>query len=93
MSLSSKKQEDYYHAYWSKIEKLTDGEPTMFIRDYLTLKKGTISNIEDLYFDFKSYDMKFHIDRQVLLEDMLKFENTIGRYSKAKPAMPVSTTS
>lgn len=73
MSLSSKKQEDYYHAYWSKIEKLTDGEPTMFIRDYLTLKKGTISNIEDLYFDFKSYDMKSHIDRQVLLEDMLKF--------------------
>ena len=45
----------------------------MFIRDYLTLKKGTISNIEDLYFDFKSYDMKSHIDRQVLLEDMLKF--------------------
>ena len=45
----------------------------MFIRDYLTLKKGTISNIEDLYFDFKSYDMKSHIDRQILLEDMLKF--------------------
>lgn len=73
MSLSSKDQEDYYHAYWSKIEKLTDGEPTMFIRDYLTLKKGAISNIDDLYFDFKSYDMESHIDRQVLLEDMLKF--------------------
>lgn len=45
----------------------------MFIRDYLTLKKGAISNIDDLYFDFKSYDMESHIDRQVLLEDMLKF--------------------
>ena len=45
----------------------------MFIRDYLTLKKGTISNIEDLYFDFKSYDMKSHIDRQILLEEMSKF--------------------
>jgi len=73
MSLSAKEQEEYYHAYWSKIEKLTDGEPTMFIRDYLTIKKGTISNIEELYFDFKSYDEENHIDRKFLLEDMLKF--------------------
>lgn len=73
MSLSAAEQEEYYHAYWSKIEKLTDGEPTMFIRDYLTLKKGAISNLEDMYFDFKSYDMNSHIERQSLLEDMLKF--------------------
>lgn len=73
MSLSAKKQEDYYYAYWSKIEKLTDGEPTMFIRDYLTLKKGAISNLEELYFDFKQYDKDTHFDRQDLLADMLKF--------------------
>lgn len=53
MSLSAKEQEDYYHAYWSKIEGLTDGKPTIFIHDSLTIKKGTISNIEDLYFGFK----------------------------------------
>ena len=73
MSLSASLQETYYRAYWSKIEKLTDGEPTMFIRDYLTLKKGTVSNMDDLYFDFKSYDMDSHIERQTLLEDMLYF--------------------
>ena len=33
-----------------------NGEPTMFIRDYLTIEKGAISNIEELYFDFKSHD-------------------------------------
>ena len=73
MSLSAKEQEDYYLAYWSKIEKLTDGEPTMFIRDYLTIKKGTISNIEDLYFDFKTFDEETHTERKNLLEDMLKY--------------------
>lgn len=73
MSLSADEQEEYYHSYWSKIEKFTAGEPTMFIRDYLTIKNGAISNLEDLYFDFKEYDIESHTDRQVLLADMLKF--------------------
>jgi len=73
MSLSAQEQEDYYRAYWRKIEKLTDGEPTMFIRDYLTVKQGTISNMEELYFDFKSYDIENRIERKALLEDMLKY--------------------
>lgn len=73
MSLSASDQEAYYRSYWSKIEKLTDGEPTMFIRDYLTIKKGIISNIEELYFDFKSYDEGNLIERKSLLEDMLKY--------------------
>jgi uncharacterized protein with ParB-like and HNH nuclease domain len=72
MSLTPQEQEQYYHAYWGKIEKLTDGEPTMFIRDYLTIKRGVISNIDDMYFDFKSYDEEAKIERRTLLEDMLK---------------------
>lgn len=48
MSLTAEEQENYYHTYWSKIEKLTDGEPTMFIRDYLTVKKMKLAI-------FKSY--------------------------------------
>ena len=72
MSLTPQEQEQYYHAYWGKIEKLTDGEPTMFIRDYLTIKRGVISNIDDMYFDFKSYDEEARIERRTLLEDMLK---------------------
>ena len=71
-------QEDYYYSYWSKIEKATDGEPTMFIRDYLTIKKRVISKIEDLYFDFKQYDEEKKLPRKELLADMLKF----ARYYK-----------
>lgn len=73
MSLTKEEQEEYYYAYWKKIEKATDGEPTMFIRDYLTIKLKTISNIDDLYFDFKRYDESNAIVRKDLLEDMLKF--------------------
>lgn len=73
MSLSPSEQNEYYHSYWSKIEKLTDGEPTMFIRDYLTVENGVISNIEELYFDFKKYDEDNHVERRALLEKMLKF--------------------
>lgn len=73
MSQSKELQEEYYYKYWQKIEKLTDGEPTMFIRDYLTLKRRVISNIDDLYFDFKAYDEKTEMPREGLLADMLKY--------------------
>ena len=73
MSQSKELQEEYYYKYWQKIEKLTDGEPTMFIRDYLTLKRRVISNIDDLYFDFKAYDEKTEMPREELLADMLKY--------------------
>lgn len=73
MSQSKELQEQYYYRYWQKIEKLTDGEPTMFIRDYLTLKRRVISNIDDLYFDFKAYDEKAEMPREDLLADMLKY--------------------
>lgn len=84
MSLSSSEQEEYYHSYWSKIEKLTDGEPTMFIRDFLTIEKGVISNIEELYFDFKSYDEENHLERRALLENMLKFARYYRQITKGE---------
>lgn len=73
MSQSKDLQEDYYYKYWQKIEQLTDGEPTMFIRDYLTLNRKVISNIDELYFDFKAYDEKMGLSREDLLADMLKY--------------------
>ena len=88
MSLAPTEQEEYYHSYWSKIEKLTDGEPTMFIRDYLTIEKGTISNIEELYFDFKSYDGDGHIERRELLEKMLKFARYYKQITKGETGNP-----
>ena len=73
MSQSKELQEQYYYKYWQKIEKFTDGEPTMFIRDYLTLKRRVISNLDDLYFDFKAYDEKTEMPREELFADMLKY--------------------
>lgn len=73
MSQTKDLQEQYYYNYWRKIEQATDGEPTMFIRDYLTLKNKVISNIEELYFDFKTYDEKSNIQREEILSDMLKY--------------------
>lgn len=84
MSLTPTEQEEYYRSYWSKIEKLTDGEPTMFIRDYLTIENGAISNIEDLYFDFKAYDERENIERRMLLEKMLKFARYYRQLTKGE---------
>lgn len=84
MSLSKDEQEEYYHQYWSKIEKLTDGEPTMFIRDYLTIKNGTISKVEELYFDFKLFYEEKHLNRKNLLADMLKFADYYRKICKGE---------
>ncbi len=86
MSLEQKEQEEYYRSYWSKIEKATDGEPTMFIRDYLTIKRKTISSLDELYFDFKQYDEDVQIARKELLEDMLKYARYYRQALKGETA-------
>lgn len=82
MSLSNEEQEEYYRKYWSKIEACTDGEPTMFIRDYLTVKQKLISSINELYFDFKKFDEQSGTSRKELLEDMLRFATFYMQASK-----------
>lgn len=93
MSLSPAEQEEYYRAYWNKIEKLTDNdirnddkddELTKFIRDYLTVERGIISNIEELYFDFKAYNEKNQLARKVLLERMLKYAQYYRQITKGE---------
>ena len=88
MSQSKELQEKYYYNYWRKIEQATDGEPTMFIRDYLTMKKKVISNMEDLYFDFKAYDEANNIPREELLADMWKFAKYYRMAEKGETASP-----
>ena len=84
MSESKEKQEDYYYKYWSKIEKNTDNEPTMFIRDYLTIKNNVISSQEELYFDFKRFDEDEMMPREELLEDMLKYSRYYRQAGKGE---------
>lgn len=82
MSLNSEEQENFYYKYWSKIENATGDELTMFIRDYLTVKRKVISSLTELYFDFKDYDEAKSITREDLLADMLKFAKYYQMASK-----------
>lgn len=88
MSLSSAEQEDFYHKYWAKIEACTDDEPTMFIRDYLTIKTKQISKITDLYFDFKSFDERSGLSREELLAEMLKYARYYKQATKGTTGNP-----
>lgn len=89
MSQSKELQEQYYYNYWRKIEQATDGEPTMFIRDYLTLNNKEISNIDELYFDFKAYDEKKGLPREELLADMLKYARYYRMAEKGETSSPM----
>ena len=88
MSLTSQEQEDYYYKYWAKIEAYTDDEPTMFIRDFLTVKTKVISNITELYFDFKRFDEEYHSTREELLAEMLKYAEFYRQVTKADTKCP-----
>lgn len=92
MSQSKELQEQYYYNYWRKIEQATDGEPTMFIRDYLTLKNKEISNLEELYFVFKAYDEKSAVSREELLADMLKYARFYRMVNKGEtPSVKINS--
>ena len=84
MSESKEVQEKYYYQYWSKIEKNTDGEPTAFIRDYLTIKNKVISSQEDLYFDFKQFDEDKKMPREELLNELLNYSRYYRKAAKGE---------
>lgn len=88
MSLTSAEQEDYYYRYWSKIEHFTDDEPTMFIRDFLTVKTKVISSMTELYFDFKKFDEAYGKSREDLLAEMLKYAEYYYQASKGATPYP-----
>lgn len=88
MSLTSQEQEEYYYKYWSKIEACTDDEPTMFIRDFLTVKTKVISNINELYFDFKRFEEEYHHSREDLLAEMLKYAEYYRQVTKFDTKFP-----
>lgn len=83
MSLSAEDQEKCYVAYWNKIEIATGYQPTMFIRDYLTIKTRKIAKIEKLYFEMKQYLEISGLSRQELMADMLKYAEQYHRINDA----------
>ncbi len=57
MSLSAEEQQYCYKNYWQKIESATGNNPTMFLRDYLTIMQSLQRpvRINNLYFEWKKY--------------------------------------
>ena len=84
MALSKEQQDVFYHKYWRKIEVCTNDNPTMFIRDFLTINLKRICNIDNLYFEFKEYDERFGLGREDLFVELLHYAEYYEQISKAK---------
>lgn len=74
MQLHPNDQERLYNDYWYHMEQLfhggTDAELfDRFMRDYLTIKQGTIPNIKEVYVNFKAYH---HSKAGQTIEDLVK---------------------
>lgn len=73
MSLQPQQQKQFYRQYWHPIEECTAYEPTSFLRDYLTLKRGRITKTNRIYAEFKAYDAAAGMSREDLLADLLHY--------------------
>ena len=73
MSLSPEEQQQCFKDYWQKIEQATDNEPTMFLRDYLTIRQQRQRHVRlpYMYQEWKKYmEVK---DRKEELAQMLDY--------------------
>lgn len=92
MSLDKQQQSELYHKYWAEIEKLTDvnelgqPDPTMFIRDYLTIRLRRICNISNLYFEFKGYDLQAQHTRENFMQELLRYATYYDQITHADTA-------
>lgn len=66
-------QEEYYEKYWNPIEKATNNDVSLFVRDYLSTKLKSIPTMKNIYQDFKKYYRSYEASRAELLEDMLAY--------------------
>ncbi len=84
MSMGSAQQEHCYDRYWNRIEEYTDYNPTMFIRDYLTIRNRTISNIDNLYFEFKTFVEREGLSREEVMAEMTEYARYYHMFNKFK---------
>lgn len=84
MSLTPSEQDDLYTRFWNPIEENTKYEPTLFVRDYLTMKQGKIGRIDKIYFIFKEYAESLSIGRAALLEDMHHYAKIYRKVDRAE---------
>ena len=75
MNLPPVVQERYYDSYWNKIEKCCRNELDSFVRNYLTVKLGSIPTLKGIYPTFKNYTKKVN-DIEGVLSDMLRYASS-----------------
>ena len=81
MRLHPKDQERLYNDYWYRMEQLFHSSADVelfdrFVRDYLTIKQGTIPNIKEVYVNFKLYHhSKSGQTIEELVKDMYRYAN------------------
>ncbi len=79
MALPPEKQELLYKNYWYPMEQFFDGTDGIklfdrFMRDYLTIKQGTIPNIDQVYATFKGYHRsKPGLSIEELVKDIYRY--------------------
>lgn len=73
MNHEYEKQKILYKNFWLEIEKrITNEKISDFVRDYLTMKNGSISNKDKVYDDFKKYIKQNdeNMDEEGILEEL-----------------------
>lgn len=73
MNHEYEKQKMLYKNFWLEIEKrITNEKISDFVRDYLTMKNGSISNKDKVYDDFKRYikQNNENMDEEGILEEL-----------------------
>ncbi len=92
MSFSLEEQKDCYERYWHKIEEMTDMQPTMFLRDYLTIMQQLQRHVRlnKLYPEWKGYMEKK--DRKEELAKMLAYSEYYRKVTTCQlPTKKLST--
>ena len=75
MSLAPTQQEECFKEYWHKIQIATNGSPTMFLRDYITISDNLLRPVKlnGLYFHWKKYMAQDGRNRISELSSMLDY--------------------
>ena len=76
MNHEYEKQKMLYKNFWLEIEKkITNEKISDFVRDYLTMKNGIISNKDKVYDDFKKYIKQNdeNMDEEGILEELKNY--------------------
>lgn len=86
MGLPTKQQNDFYEKYWNKIEICTDYDVSLFVRDYLSLKRQLIPAMNKVYFTFKAFVEENGAEIEPLLQELLSYAKWYEILLKGKTA-------